>query len=239
MNTIPVRFDFIHAYAQKHGLDYNELCRMVRDAIAEGSSALSLAESLRVAEVCCGEYAKCHRPCTPRGAWQASQPDGLSVGQPAGREVSEDEWVAQVVSSGPHDFPLLQWRSADHSFRNPIGTKLYTAPVAAGLPVQAGEKQHKLTVWFGDMPESNGKANWTAILHRDGADDFDRFLDGITIERSEHHDRVRYEADRVRHLIGELAEAPDILDYDPNMLSPSGYQHPSASLSSSLPKGGE
>lgn len=36
--------------------------------------------------------------------------------------------VARVVSSGPHDFPLLQWLSADHSFRAPIGSTLYTLP---------------------------------------------------------------------------------------------------------------
>jgi len=36
-----------------------------------------------------------------------------------------DDWVAQVVSSGPADFPLLQWRSADVSFNTPIGAKLY------------------------------------------------------------------------------------------------------------------
>lgn len=37
--TIPVRFDILLAYAERHGLDFNELCRTVRDAIAEGSAA--------------------------------------------------------------------------------------------------------------------------------------------------------------------------------------------------------
>lgn len=40
----------------------------------------------------------------------------------------EREWVAQVVSSGPHNFPLLQWRSADVSLGTEIGTKLYLHP---------------------------------------------------------------------------------------------------------------
>jgi hypothetical protein len=40
----------------------------------------------------------------------------------------EREWVAQVVSSGPHNFPLLQWRSADVSLGTAIGTKLYLHP---------------------------------------------------------------------------------------------------------------
>lgn len=39
-----------------------------------------------------------------------------------------DEAVAKIVSSGPANMPLLQWLSADHSFRAPIGSRLYAAP---------------------------------------------------------------------------------------------------------------
>ena len=66
----------------------------------------------------------------------------------------------------------------------------------------------KLEVWYGSMPESNGKTNWTAILH---AGDISK---GYTIDQSEYPDRVRYEADRMRWLIGEIEKAPLILDYD-------------------------
>jgi hypothetical protein len=69
-----------------------------------------------------------------------------------------------------------------------------------------------LAVWFGSMAESNGKANWTAILHKGD------LTEGYTIERSEAKDRVRYEADRVRYLIGESADEPDILDYDGDLV---------------------
>lgn len=72
----------------------------------------------------------------------------------------------------------------------------------------------ELTVWYGTMPESNGKSNWTALLHRKGD-----VFGGITIERSEYPDRVRYEADRMRFMIGELDEEPCILDYDANLHS--------------------
>lgn len=75
----------------------------------------------------------------------------------------------------------------------------------------------ELTVWYGSMPESNGKTNWTALLHRKG-----NLFGGITIDRSEYQDRVRYEADRMRHMIGELEEEPCILDYDPELHS--GYK---------------
>ena len=34
---------------------------------------MTLEQSLSVSKVCCGEYATCHRPCTPRGRWEALQ----------------------------------------------------------------------------------------------------------------------------------------------------------------------
>lgn len=82
-----------------------------------------------------------------------------------------------------------------------------------------------LAVWYGSMPESNGKTNWTAILYRKNPGGFLGGIgDGYTIARSEYPDRVRYEADRVRHLIGELKEPPFILDYDYDKHS--GYKEP-------------
>jgi len=71
-------------------------------------------------------------------------------------------------------------------------------------PSQARE----LSVWFGPMPESNGKSNWTAILHKGD------LAAGFQFGRSEYKDRVRYDADSMRHLIGELPNKPDILAYD-------------------------
>lgn len=44
------------------------------------------------------------------------------------RERQAGEAVAWIVSSGPHDFPVLQWLSADHSFRAPIGSMLVAIP---------------------------------------------------------------------------------------------------------------
>lgn len=86
-------------------------------------------------------------------------------------------------------------------------------PLFTAAPVQ-------LTVWYGPMPESNGKTNWTAILHRK-----DQCMsEGITIDRSEYPERVRYEADCMRFLIGELKEEPWILDYDESKHS--GYVKP-------------
>jgi len=83
--------------------------------------------------------------------------------------------------------------------------------------VEAGAR--KLAVWYGALPESNGMTNWTAILHKGDV------TEGITIDRSEYPDRVRYEGDRMRWMIGELDEKPIILDYDADKHS--GYAPPS------------
>jgi hypothetical protein len=88
--------------------------------------------------------------------------------------------------------------------------------------VQPQKPSPKLSVWYGPMPESNGKTNWTAILHRGD------ITSGITIERSEYPDRVRYHADCVRYLIGELKAEPNILDYDAEKHS--GYREPKSAI---------
>jgi len=95
---------------------------------------------------------------------------------------------------------------------------LYTRP----------HQQPELAVWCGPMPESNGKSNFTAVLMRKGDSLLDGLTSGITIARSEYPDRVRYEADCVRYLIGELTEPPCVLDYDADMHS--GYVPPAAQV---------
>lgn len=108
---------------------------------------------------------------------------------------------------------------------------LRSSPPEGCVPVYASPvpAQNDLAVWYGPMPESNGKTNWTAILYRKNPDcRMGGIGDGYTIDRSEYPDRVRYEADRVRHLIGELKEPPFILDYDENKHSGYEEQQPSA-----------
>lgn len=86
--------------------------------------------------------------------------------------------------------------------------------------LQGADGKPELTVSYGPMPESNGKTNWTAILHRKG----EGMLDGITIDRSEYPGRVLYAADRARYLIGEKPDRPFIIDYDTDKHS--GYVAP-------------
>jgi len=85
-----------------------------------------------------------------------------------------------------------------------------------------------LTVWYGSMPESNGKKNWTAILYHKELET------GLTLARSEYPDRVRYIADRARHLIGEIGKEPWILDYDGDKREP---QVPSSGAGQPRPAG--
>lgn len=90
----------------------------------------------------------------------------------------------------------------------------------ASAPVS--EIRSDLTVWYGSMSESNGKSNFTATLMRKGATAFD--TNQFTFARSEYPDRVRYDADCMRYLIGEINTQPCILDYDADKHS--GYAAP-------------
>lgn len=89
-------------------------------------------------------------------------------------------------------------------------------------PPPEGKLPPELEVWNGPMPESNGKSNFTAILKRKG----ESMLMGpiFTIARSEYPERIRYEADEVRYILGLIDEKPCILDYDTDIHS--GYKAP-------------
>lgn len=84
-----------------------------------------------------------------------------------------------------------------------------------------------LTVWYGPMPESNGKSNFTAILRRKDGKGLEGMTNSHCLDQSEYPERVRYTADRVRYLIGEIDECPDILAYDADKHS--GYVAPERS----------
>lgn len=144
--------------------------------------------------------------------------------------VSVTEFIIELLAASPVEQPVaapkavgkIETFSGKHGLTWSVdpesllaGTVLYAGVLPAAAPIN----EPKLAVWYGSMPESNGKSNWTAILH-DG-----NIGRGITLDRSEYPDRVRYEADRARWLIGELAVEPSILDYDADKHS--GYTAPS------------
>lgn len=97
-----------------------------------------------------------------------------------------------------------------------------------GEAPQAERPQPELTVWEGPMPESNGRQNYTAVLHRKESTGIDLFTDGFQFARSEYPDRTRYEADFMRWLIGERDVKPELWDDCYDMDKHSGYAAPAA-----------
>lgn len=124
-------------------------------------------------------------------------------------------YCIDAEASAMHD-PEVSPYHGEHYLKEATRLRERAAQIRSEDP-ELWETQPALAVWFGSMPESNGKANWTAILHRRGEEPW---MDGITIDRSEYKDRVRYEADRLRWLIGELEHRPDILAYDADLQEP-------------------
>lgn len=81
--------------------------------------------------------------------------------------------------------------------------------------------QPRLTVRVTSFPESNGKRNWTALLVR--LEPWRGLIGncgGITIARGELWNRVAYEAECARALLGERDTEPHILDYGDDIQTP-------------------
>lgn len=133
------------------------------------------------------------------------------------REISEMHRIAKDWRR-----PELQQVEGPNDLKIYGGTIAYDIERWADMMASLDNDVPRLTVWYGDMPETNGRSNWTAILRR--VDPIDKWDQGFCFARSEYPDRVRYEADRMRWIIGELEERPDILAYDPDLHS--GYVPP-------------
>ena len=81
--------------------------------------------------------------------------------------------------------------------------------------------QPKLTVRLTSFPESNDKRNWTALLVR--VDKWDGLVGncgGISLARGEFWNRVAWEAECAKFLIGERDTEPFILDYGDDISTP-------------------
>lgn len=85
----------------------------------------------------------------------------------------------------------------------------------------ANGEQPRLKVRLQSYPESNGKRNWTATIAREGKwEGLVGSCGGITIDRGELWNRVAYEAERARFLLGERDTEPFILDYGDDIETP-------------------
>jgi len=113
-----------------------------------------------------------------------------------------------VVEPNQERYMLFHQDGIGNSYMVPDPDGNWTPVIGVTQPNQT----QKLQVWFEAMPESNGKSNWTAILHKGD------LVEGFQFARSEYKDRVRYDADCMKHLIGELPNKPDILLYDGDLI---------------------
>jgi len=94
-------------------------------------------------------------------------------------------------------------------------------PAQAGQVERRVRPQPRLTVRLQSFPESNGKRNWTALLVRvDAWGGLVGNCGGITVDRGEFWNRVAYEAERAKLLIGERDTEPDIRDYGNDITTP-------------------
>lgn len=81
--------------------------------------------------------------------------------------------------------------------------------------------QPGLTVRLRSFPESNGKRNWTALLVRNEPwGGLVGNCGGISLARGELWNRVAYEAECAKFLIGERDTEPHILDYGDDIKTP-------------------
>ena len=95
------------------------------------------------------------------------------------------------------------------------------APTEAKPAQDVVDAQPRLTVRLTSYPESNGKRNWTAMLVRVAPwDGLIGNCGGITIDRGELWNRVAYEAECARFLLGERDTQPHILDYGDDIETP-------------------
>ena len=80
-------------------------------------AALSLEDSLKVTKVCCGDYANCHAPCTPRGRWQAQPAAWVGLTDEELRRI-EAEFRAERVRTSDEEYLVIypgdywQWQRA-------------------------------------------------------------------------------------------------------------------------------
>jgi hypothetical protein len=88
-------------------------------------------------------------------------------------------------------------------------------------PKDIATTQPRLTVRLTSFPEANGKRNWTALLVR--VDKWEGLVGncgGVTVAHGELWNRVAYEAERAKFLIGERDTEPFVLDYGDDILTP-------------------
>jgi hypothetical protein len=76
------------------------------------------------------------------------------------QQQGEAEPVARIKGTEVLGLPLLEWLSADHSFRAPVGSLLYTHPAPAQQPLTDEQEREAFEDWAGPitaLAKENGK----------------------------------------------------------------------------------
>jgi len=123
--------------------------------------------------------------------------------------------------------------AVSYALSMPVPRKAAVIPLYAAIPPQAAPvaqlseppAQPRLKVRLTAFPESNGKRNWTALLMRE--DQWDGLVGncgGISLARGEMWNRVAWEAECARFLIGQRDTEPYILDYGDDIKTPEEWK---------------
>ncbi len=111
----------------------------------------------------------------------------------------------------------VAWMQADEAHISLWKDDYHTIP----LYTHPQPKREHLTVRLISFPETNGKTNWTAMFVRTRPwDGLTSNSGGITIDRGEFWNRVAYNAERARFLLGERATEPSIMAYCKDIRTP-------------------
>lgn len=148
-----------------------------------------------------------------------SEDEILKIGLRAGFAID----VAEDVNTGEEKEGFLDEDGNVDS--EPFFEFAHAIEAAVRVGRSAGEqgavKQPILDVQVLSFPESNGKRNWTALLVRkEKWDGLVGTYGGIGLLRSEYWNRVAYEAERAKFLIGLRDTEPHILDYGDDIATP-------------------
>ena len=173
-------------------LDYTGLHEALEQMAREIRAAITAAPPAQPSE----PAAEAQEPRTEPRMWWKTGDDGEFLMSPA---VCLPGHFAMMVADGWH--PTYDTAQPSHA--------------------QQVTTQPRLTVRVQSFPESNGKRNWTALLMR--VDPWGGLVGncgGITIARGEFWNRVAYEAECARALLGERDTEPFILDYGDDITTP-------------------
>ena len=120
------------------------------------------------------------------------------------------------------ELAALDWERSPVDGGQPDDTPTSDQPSPS---TDAVRQQPRLRVVVASFPETNGKRNWTALILREDHSwgGLVGTAGGVTLARGEMWNRVAYEAERAKYLIGLRDTEPFVLDYGDDTPTPDGW----------------